>query len=64
MINLLYLDNNDKVIEEIEEIDVEAFDENELFQQRICLAGDFNLIYREASSNATGTQPTENWRMF
>jgi hypothetical protein len=43
---------------------VEAFDENELFQQRICLAGDFNLIYREASSNATGTQPTENWRMF
>ena len=43
---------------------VEAFDENELFQQRICLAGDFNLIYREASSNATGTQPTKNWRMF
>jgi hypothetical protein len=43
---------------------VEAFNENELFQQRICLAGDFNLIYRESSSNATGTQPTKNWRMF
>lgn len=30
----------------------------------VCLVGDFNLIYREPSSNATGTQPIPNWRVF
>jgi len=43
---------------------VEAFDEDELFQQRICLAGDFIICYRDISSNPTGTQPISNWRVF